>query len=323
MRIKWIFFLLISLTAGISKAQETEDFDALERELILYAYEMHNDTSANNRLSAAKEAARLLAEILTKKGSYKHLFSELKGISILEPADKKFKIFSWEVFENKDTYRQFGIIQTANEKVFVLEDKSESIKMAEQARLKNDNWYGALYYHIQPFTTGINNESQYLLLGRDSYSFFERRKVIDILYFDFSGKPKFGNNILQVKDVNGQMRNVCRYFLQYSAAVSVILRYDQNMEMIVFDHLILGSPMGKDAPPSNVPDGSFNGLKLLKGKWSFVNMVFEYDPNNVLENAQNPEMIMSQGNKKRDGDKDIFGKDKNASKNKQVKVNQP
>ena len=132
---KWIFLLLIVLTAGISKAQADEDFDALERELIVYAHEMHNDTSAHNRLSAANEAKRVLSQILSKKGSYKHPFSELKGISILEPADKKFKIFSCEIFENKDSYRHFGIIQTADEKVFILEDKSESIKMAEKIAL--------------------------------------------------------------------------------------------------------------------------------------------------------------------------------------------
>jgi hypothetical protein len=323
MQTNWIFFLLILLSAGITKGQETDDFDAMEKELSIHTYEMLNDTSSHNRLQAAAEARKLLSEILRKKGSYKHPFSAVKGISILQPADKKFKIFSWEVYENKDSYRQYGIIQTSDEKVFVLDDKSETIKLPEFARLKYDNWYGALYYHIQPFTTGINNETQYILLGRDSYGFFERRKVIEILYFDFSGSPKFGNNILQVKDVRGQFRNVCRYFLQYSAAASVILRYDAELEMIVFDHLILGPPMSKNAPPTNIPDGSFNGLKITKGKWNFVDMVFEYNPDNVLENAQNPQLIMSQGKNKRDGDKDIFGKDKNNSKGKQPKNERP
>jgi hypothetical protein len=323
MSTKWIFFLLITITATVSKSQEIEDFEKFETQISLLAQEIHKDTSAQNRLNAAKEISKLLAVNLVKKGSYAHPFSNLKGISILQPKDNKFKIFTWEVYENKESYRQFGIIQTSNEKIFVLDDKSENIRMAELARLKADNWYGALYYHIQEFTTGINNETQYLLLGRDSYGFFERRKVIDILYFDFSGKPKFGNNIIQVKDIKGQMRNVCRYFLQYSSSASVTLRYDENLAMVVYDHLILGPPIDNDVPPANIPDGSFDGLKLEKGKWNFADMIFKYDPENVLENSQNPNEIMSRVNKKRDGDKDIFGKDKNESKRNQAKIIRP
>jgi hypothetical protein len=304
-------------------AQEALDLSDLETEINALAVEIHSDSSESRRMKNANEVLLLLSNNLTKKGSFKFSFSNLKGISVLEPKDKKFKIFTWEVFVNKDSYRQFGIIQTADEKVYPLEDKSETIKAAEFAKLKPENWYGALYYHVQDFTTGINNETQYLLLGRDSYGYFERRKVIDILYFDFMGRPRFGNNLIQIKDGRGQIRMVGRYFLQYSASASVTLRYDEDLKMVVYDHLVMGAPIMKDIPPSNIPDGSFNGIKAQKGKWEFVDMVFEYNPENILEDAQNPTSIMLRNNQKRDGGKDIFGKEKSTEKKKNTKTERP
>jgi hypothetical protein len=322
MKINLSIFFFIAFSLNIF-AQEILNLSELETEINALAEEMHKDSAESRRLKNANDILTLLSNNLIQKGSFKYPFSNLKGISVLEPKDKKFKIFTWEVFVNKDSYRQFGIIQTADEKVYALEDKSETIKAAEFAKLKPENWYGALYYHVQDFTTGVNNETQYLLLGRDSYGYYERRKVIDILYFDFMGRPRFGNNLIQIKDGRGQLRTVGRYFLQYSAVASVMLRYDQDLKMVIYDHLVMGSPIMKDVPPSNIPDGSFNGLKTQKGKWEFVDMVFEYNPDNILEDAQNPAAIMLRNDQKRDGGKDIFGKEKSPEKKKNLKTERP
>lgn len=299
------------LFPSLFHAQERIDFNTLEKQISTLANQMHTDSSLQQRIAYSNEILKLLNEKLILKGSFEYSFSKLEGISMLKPSDNKFKIFTWEMFVDKNKYQQFGIIQTADEKVYVLEDKSDDMKQAEYLRLKPENWYGALYYHVQPFVSGLNNETQYLLLGRDSYGFYERRKLIEVLYFDFMGRPRFGNSSIQIKDGRGQLKMVNRYFLQYSTMAAVTLRYDESLKMVVFDHLVSGAPVAKSAPASNIPDGSFNGLKANKGKWEFVDMVFEYDNNNVLENAFNPHEIMRRNDKKRDEEKDIFGKDKN------------
>jgi hypothetical protein len=308
--------LSLLLFSGFAVSQTAPDLKEIETQINMLANQMHSDTSLANRQSYADEIKKLMQDNLTQKGSYTYPFTDIKGVSMLQPADKKFRIFTWEMFVDKNTYKQFGIIQTSDEKIYTLEDKSEEmVKQAEFLRLKPENWYGALYYHIQPYTTA-NNETHYLLLGRDSYSFYERRKVVEILYFDFMSRPRFGNSVIQVKDGQGRMRMVNRYFLQYTTIAAVTLRYDPQLNLVVFDHLVTGAPLEPGAPISYMPDGSFNGLKLVKGKWDFVDMVFKYDSDNVLENAVNPTEIMLRNDKKRDGDKDIFGKDTKTEKEK-------
>jgi hypothetical protein len=307
MKILILFFSFFSLPLF---AQQTLTLDSIESRINKLAIILHSDTILFKRDSAAKEIEKLFSENLIRKESYSYPFTKIKGVSVLQPADKKFKIFTWELFIDDNHYKQFGIIQTSEEKVFVLNDKSEEIKQAEFSKLKYDNWYGALYYHIQPFAVS-KTETQYLLLGRDSYNFFERRKVVEILYFDPAGKPRFGNSLIQVKDGFGKMRNVCRFFLQYSVAASVLLRYDNEHKMIIFDHLVRGASLLEGGPPVNFPDGSFNGLKCEKGRWEFVDMVFKYDSANILEDATNPSEIIKR-NTKRKSDKDIFGKDLNS-----------
>jgi hypothetical protein len=309
-----ILILLLSLFCTISNAQNIIDFDSLEAKINKLAIVIHTDSIYEKRQKAAEDIEKLLTETLITKQSFEFSFSKIKGISILQPADQKFKIFTWELFIDDTHYKQFGIIQTADAKVFVLTDKSDEIKQPEYAKLKHDNWYGALYYHIQPFSIS-KTETQYLLLGRDSYGFFERRKLVDILYFDQAGKPRFGNNIIQIKDGYGKLKNVCRYYLQYSAAAAVLLRYDADHKMIIFDHLIRGASLAQGGPPLNYPDGSFDGLKNVKGRWEFVDMVFKYDSSNILEDATNPKDIMKR-NSRRKNDKDIFGKDVMSKDNK-------
>lgn len=310
MRALFIFSYCLLATTNYLFAQTTAsipNFGEIETQVVALAKQMHTDTSYQNRIGYAKEIEKILSEGLNAKGSYDHPFANLQGISMVQPTDKRFKIFTWELFVDKNTYQQFGIVQTKEGKVTVLEDKSHEMKQAEFSRLKHDNWYGAIYYNVQAFQ--VNNQTQYLLLGRDSYSYYERRKVVEIMYFDHTGKPKFGNNIIQVKDGFGRMRLVNRYFIQYSAAASVALRFDEQLQMVTFDHLVQGAPIEAGSPPSYLPDGSFNGLKNVAGRWDFVDMVFEYEPGNTLENATNPNEIMSRNEKKRDGTNDIFGRD--------------
>ena len=306
---KYLIILIFSFL-GYHSWSQSISLDSLEVYIDSMATKMHTDKEKDNRVFAATEIEKKLTEALVQKGSFEYPFSNLKGISLVKPNDNKLRVFTWELYVDKDEYIQFGIIQTADEKIFVLKDKSKEIKQAEFSKLKFDNWYGALYYHIQAFE--VNNATQYLLLGRDSYKFSERRKVVDVLYFDQTGKPKFGNYVIEVKDGRGKIQNVCRYFLQYSASANVLLRYDPELKMVVYDHLVSGPSPIEGGPESAYPDGSFCGLKYAKGKWNYVDMVFEYDPKNVLENAVNPSQIMSR-TKKKENNKDIFGRDLDAN----------
>lgn len=297
---------------SVSFASHATDIDTtslLEQELMLQelVQEVLTNQDVAVRQESSDELEAYLEKILNNKTSYDHEFSRVKGISIVQPENKAFRIFTWQVYVDKDNYQYKGFIQTQEGKVFKLQDKSADMRTVEFSLLKPENWYGALYYNMQPFKH--EGEDMYLLFGYDAFEFYNRRKIIDVLYFDGSGRPRFGKTLLEMKDGRGRMRNVKRFVMEYSSSVNVSLNYDKNQELVIFDHLIYGTPI-KGGGPSSVPDGSYCGMKLTKsGTWEYIDKVYKDDPANVLINATNyDEMINNASSKKRK--KDLFGRAK-------------
>ena len=302
------FLFLFSLSIQAQEAEaEKIDMPTLEQRISALAVQMHSEKILENREKLAKDIEQNLMEGLAQKEAYAYTFSKIEGISVLQPEDKRFRIFTWEMYiDSAQGYQQFGVVHSNDGKVIKLEDKSDEMKQPEFDRLKASEWYGALYYNLQPFVS--NNKTYYMLFGRDSYGFFDRRKIMEILYFDAKGDVRFGSNLINIKDGFGRMRTVNRYILQYSVGADVKCNYNKELQMIIFDHLINGSPI-EGAPPTGVPDGSYCGLQLVNGKWDYVDKVFKDDPNNVLVHDENPEIIMRRNTKKKD-EKDLFGRKK-------------
>ncbi len=261
------------------------------------------------RVVASNELEELLQKTLEMEGSYAYNFKDLEGISILQAPNKDFRIFSWQLYVDKNDYQYRGFIQKKDGKVYKLDDKSDEMRGVEFSLLKPEKWYGALYYNMQAFEH--EGQACYLLFGLDSYGFFNRRKILEVLYFDESGQPMFGKTVLEMKDGRGQLRQVKRMIMEYSATVSVTLNYNKNLQKVVFDHLVYGSPV-KGEMPTNVPDGSYSGMEMTKeGFWRYVDKVYKDDPNNVLINATSYESILEQEKEKpKKKKKDIFGRSK-------------
>jgi hypothetical protein len=140
-----------------------------------------------------------------------------------------------------------------------------------------------------------------LLFGYDAHSFFEKRKVIEVLSFDATGKPVFGAPVF---DKPNAKVDELRLLFEYSSEASVRVNWDEQYQMVLFDHLIpMPSPFGRGI--TYVPDGSYDGLRLEKGRWEFITKVF----NDVMEEAPRPEPVLDAR-----GGKDIIGKDKKQRK---------
>lgn len=309
---------LLVLLLGTLPCMATNDVDSTDwHSTAVQMSSLMNIVRTNKSLEARKTASadleKLLQETLELKHSYDHDFADLEGVSLLQPADKAFRIFTWQLYVDKDHYKYHGFIQTKEGKVFPLTDGSDNMRTVEFMTLRHTDWYGALYYNLQSFKH--EGKEAYLLCGFDAFSFYNRRKVLDVLYFDGNGKPRFGKSVLQMKDGRGQIRKVKRFLMEYSASVNVTLNYSEEQEMILYDHLIYGSPIA-NAGPSSVPDGSYCGLKLDRsGMWTFVDKVHKDDPNNVLVNAASFKEAMQDGqNQKKESarnkkqQKDLFGR---------------
>lgn len=307
-------YLLLFLGLSIGYCSYAADIDSVsieEAESTMAG--LINDVLTSQELdvreSSSKKLEETLEKILNRKESYDYPFENLRGVSIQQPENKKFRIFTWQLYKDKSDYQYRGFIQTKEGKVFRLKDNSADMRTVEFSLLKPENWYGALYYNMHAFKQ--DGQDMYLLFGYDAYDFYDRRKVLEVLYFDSSGRPRFGKTVLEMKDGRGRKRKVKRFLLEYSASVNVSLNYSEEQDMIIYDHLIYGSPI-KSAGPTNVPDGSYCGMKLSKGGvWQYVDKVHKDDPENILVDATSYEKIVRNSAGKKKGKKtDIFGRKK-------------
>lgn len=295
-------------TAGPLTREAIERLHAGEDTLAILAFAVVNDSLESNRFGACHALITCLVRTLKTENSFHYPFDRLKSMSILAPPDSSFRIFTWQLFVNDSTYRYYGAIQMNRKELelYPLIDRSFEFETPPpfMDRLSADKWYGALYYNLRQFDTREGHK--YLLFGFDAISFFERRKLVEVLSFDAAGKPVFGAEVFSGLPGRERGPQVARLIFDYSADASVRVNWDEQYQMVLFDHLVpMASPYGRGM--AYVPDGSYDGLKLDKsGRWIWVDKVF----NDVMEEAPRPEPILDDRKSK-----DIMGKEKKAKGN--------
>ena len=293
----------LAVKAGKISPEALERLHTGEDTLALLAYAVVNDSIEQERFAACRTLITALVRTLKVENSFKYQFDRLKSVSIMAPPDSSFRIFTWQLFVNDSTYRYYGAIQMNSRdlKLYPLFDRSFELDdrpVFEQ--LPADRWYGALYYNLRQFD--LREGRKYLLFGYDAYAFFEKRKVIDVLSFDKNGAPVFGAPVFNKPESKEPEQ---RLLFEYSSEASIRVNWDEQYQMVLFDHLIpVPSPFGRGI--TYVPDGSYDGLRFEKGRWKYQDKVF----NDVMEEAPRPEPVLDG----RQG-KDIIGREKKKKKN--------
>ena len=281
------------------EASKVGSIEQLEDTLMVLGYAIVNDSTPVNRFASCQKFIKTLVQALKYENSFDYPFERLKQISIQYAPDSTFRVFSWQLYVDIDDYRYFGTIQM-NEptlKMFPVIDRSAQIEDPYMDVTDADNWYGSLIYNIRSFDT--DSGRKYLLWGFDGYRFFTRRKLIDVLSFE-DGKPKFGAPVFEMEDST----IVNRFVLEYSAEARVKLNWNEDLGLIVFDHLVLtGSPY-KGQKSMYIPDGDMDALKLEKGVWRHQRRIF----NQTLDKAPRPEPVFNTN--KRSEKIDLFGNKK-------------
>ena len=280
----------IQAQSNLLTAEDRTNLAAVEDTLGLLAYAMVNDGIEENRFGAVRAFIPTLVEALKTPNSFQYRFDQLQTISIQYPADSTFRIFTWQLYVDKDTYRYYGAIQknTTELDLVPLRDRSyEIMEDLEQAVLEPDQWYGSVYYNLH--TVGTGPDAYYLLFGYDGHEFFRKRKVVDVLRF-VDDKPTFGAPVFARIDsstVTPSVTTKNRLVLEYSATASLRCNYDPALEMLIYDHLMtVGGNYGEG--PVNIPDGTYEAYKLKDGRWEYVEKVFH----TWLDEAPRPEPVL-------------------------------
>lgn len=281
------FILYFVFGVSILNAQNSDENKIYRSEAKLEKLfsELQNSNSDTVKEEIAKQIKLEFNNVLQIPASFEYSFELLKNVSILLSDNEIVKVYTWNIPYNNGTFKYGGFIQYKKKKSFKLTqliDKSEEINDPEHQYLYAEKWYGALYYEL--IYTKVKKRDYYTLLGWDGGDLFVNRKIIEVFTINNKGIPRFGGT-LQAK--NRQLR---RKVFEYSNKANMVLRYDKNVKMIVFDHLSPSKPKYQGQTQYYGPDFSHDGLFFEKGKWIYSP---DIDVRNPKEKANKRKIIKS------------------------------
>ncbi len=308
-KLLFAFFVLISSFSAQAQAGKIADSDMpllheFEDTMAFCGFIVVNDSLAENRFATCQKLITTMVQALKIENSFNYPFDRLSTISILYPPDSTFRVFTWQLYVDVDEYRYYGAIQmnTPELKLYPLIDRSFEVESEDYDLLTPDKWYGALYYNIRQFDS--EEGRRYLLFGYDAYSFFDKRKLIDVLSFE-QDKIVFGAPVFVEEDEETESQTVRnRIVKEYSSESSFRMNYDESWGLIIFDHLtVMDGSYGQG--PVLVPDGTYEGYQLKDGKWYWVEKFWTEE----MDEAPRPEPVLDNRH-----EKDIMGRDKKKRK---------
>ncbi|MGH2647956.1 MAG: hypothetical protein ACRDE8_10330 [Ginsengibacter sp.] len=273
-----LFFIAFILSQDICVAQitntEKKELQKKEDSLQDLSLQIIQGRTATNRFEADSQFTKIFVRALKIKNSFYYPFDSLITISKLVPDDSSFKIFTWQMVVNDYVTRQHGAIQMRTKdgslKLFPLIDKSDVTNDVEDTIGNNFGWIGAVYYKlVEKHAFGKN---YYTLLGYDENNINSNKKIIEILTFE-NGEPIFGGSYFSFQDNSVIKKNKARYIMEFKKDASPRLTYDPDQDMIIYEHLISesGEPQKKY---TYIPDGDYEGLKWVDGKWVHIQKVY-------------------------------------------------
>jgi len=258
--------------------------DSVWNAFVTFSYSKTEQQKTSN----SEKFSDVLQYALGFEKSFQFPFDSLAKYKVMiESPDKEVRIFTWNVAMDDGTHTFYGFIRAYNKKTkkhetYKLTDKSDEIKNSALAYLDNTKWYGAYYYQIVEKKFG--KKKYYFLIGWDGNVRITNKRLIDVLTFNANGFPKFGENIFS--DEKGKITK--RFFLEYQAGRTVLLRYDPENDMIVFDHLSPPNPELEGQFQFYGPDFTFDGLRFKDGKWEYVKNVDVRNPKDKTDKLFNP-----------------------------------
>ncbi|MEO5673392.1 MAG: hypothetical protein ABIQ74_01980 [Chitinophagales bacterium] len=218
---------------------------------------------------------KTMVRALKVEGSFNFSFDSLQRISILTSRDHAFRILNWVLRFDDSTYRYYGTIQMNDPgqlKIFPLFDFSSFITKPQDTITSHEHWFGVLYYEMMEVKSP-SGKPYYILFGWDGNDARSNKKVIEVLSFNSKKQPVFGSSLFDFGKYN-ERNKIKRFILEYKETARVSIRYDHDLEMIIFDHLQPESPATIHDFSTYIPDGTYEGFRWENGKWHYTENVF-------------------------------------------------
>jgi len=257
--------VLLLFASFVGKVNANNLLQTYEDSLAHYFTLLSTEKSDQKKVEYNNEILRIFRAAIKIEESFDYSFDSLAFVGVIYSPDNKVKIINWNLPYSSRTHKYFGFIQykKSNRNILTYEliDNSAKIKNPEMEILNNENWYGALYYKI--IANKHSGKTYYTLLGADLNNLLSKKKLIEILYFDRNNKPVFGKTVFKNRN-----KPVSRIIFEFNAQSNMVLTYDEEKEMIVYDHLSPSRPSLVGQFEFYGPDFSYDGLKFERGIWN-------------------------------------------------------
>jgi D-alanyl-D-alanine dipeptidase len=283
------FFVLFSSTGALAQSPLSDNdkkfLDTKQDSLAHYGRLIVESDDVAVRFRSDSFFTRILMRALKTKHSFYYPFDSLLNISRVYSPDSAFRIFTWQVSKDEDVHRRHGAIQmnTPDGSLvrFPLIDRSKLIVNQTDTITNHDWWIGAIYYRV--LLNEWQNKKIYTLIGYDENSIRSTKKRLEVLRFDQQGNPVFGGPFFSFAEDTIPEKTQSRFWIEYKKNGNARMVYDDDLNMIIYDHLI--SESNEPAKKFTYhPDGDYEGFKWVNGQWVHVDKVFDQK----LEDGQAP-----------------------------------
>jgi hypothetical protein len=260
-----VFICLNIISSSAAQEPEPSNLVTLENHIYELFKFMSVATTDKEKELINDDISVSFEQAVKNPASFNYAFDSLKYVGKIKSSDQRLRIYTWNIPYKNGTHKYLGYLQYIPEKtkeplIYRLIDKSDEIANPSEAILDKNSWYGALYYDV--ILSKDRENKYYTLLGFDFNDLFSSKKVIDILYFDEDNEPVFGKPVFEIE---GKLKT--RLIFEFSARISMNLRYNKEKNMIIYDHLSPSRPSLTGKYQFYGPDMSYDGLKFEDGIW--------------------------------------------------------
>jgi hypothetical protein len=283
-----ISVLILYQSTLFSQSGDQNKTDVLKDSLNFYYQKVFSKTPRIERIEANKKFSAALEALLLEVDPFAQSLDSMKYVTQLSSDDNHLKIFNWNIPNDNEDGQFYCCIMVHKTKkkgtydVIKLIDISKTINNIENFVGSKDKWPGMLYFKI--ITHKIANETYYTMLGWDGHNAITKRKLIDVLSFKSNGEPVFGKAIFE----DMANKNPKRISFEYSAQLTMNIKYYENKKMLVFDHLAPREVELEGQFQFYGPDMSYDAFKLKDGKWFFkADVSMKNDPNERTDGTEN------------------------------------
>lgn len=286
MRVLLCVILIFGFNTSFGKKKElTFEFEHKIDSLISLSDTIVYSNSTMAKINANEAYKRVLKSVLNDSLSIFYDFSRLTNLSVVSSPNNQFRIYTWTMVLGNSEYDYFGFTQYQRKRkkgvlgstkienfVYELTNNSSSIGDNELAKLDSSNWWGCVYYNLVP--SPKKKDKTFLLIGWDGFGYASTKKIIETVKFSNKGIPTFGHKVIRYDLTHGtksapKYETKSRIIFEYSGNVSMTCNYNNNLDMIIFDHLAPSNPALASVKRVYAPDFTYDALTYEKKKWIY------------------------------------------------------